>query len=108
MKAVLELAGYSVIAAADGQQAYELVQQHAPQLVVSDVQLPRMDGLELCRAIRATPAVAHVPVILCTSLESAEDKAAGLDAGADGYLVKREVERGKLLDLVRQLLPARA
>jgi two-component system, chemotaxis family, sensor kinase CheA len=44
-------------------------------------------------------------VILVTSLDAAEDRAAGLEAGADGYLVKREVERGKLLELVRQLLP---
>ena len=108
MKAVLELAGYAVIAAADGQKAYELVQQHSPELVVSDVQMPRLDGLGLTRAIRATPSIAGTPVILVTSLDAPEDRAAGLEAGADGYLVKREVERGKLLELVRQLLPSRA
>jgi two-component system chemotaxis sensor kinase CheA len=76
--------------------------------VVSDVQMPRLDGLGLTRAIRATPSIADTPVILVTSLDAPEDRAAGLEAGADGYLVKREVERGKLLELVRQLLPARA
>jgi two-component system chemotaxis sensor kinase CheA len=76
--------------------------------VVSDVQMPRLDGLGLTRAIRATPSIADTPVILVTSLDAPEDRSAGLEAGADGYLVKREVERGKLLELVRQLLPARA
>jgi two-component system chemotaxis sensor kinase CheA len=108
MKALLEVAGYAVVAAADGEQALELLRQHSCSLVVSDVQMPRCDGLELCRRIRRDPALQHLPVVLVTSLESPEDKAAGLDAGADGYLVKREVDRGRLLDLVGQLLPGRA
>ena len=58
--------------------------------------------------MKADPRLRATPVILVTSLEAPEDRAAGLDAGADGYLVKREVERGKLLELVQQLLPARA
>jgi two-component system chemotaxis sensor kinase CheA len=88
--------------------ALDLLREHGAQLVVSDVQMPRLDGLGLARAIRGDAALSRTPVILVTSLDTPEDRAAGLEAGADGYLVKREVERGKLLDLVRQLLPGRA
>jgi two-component system chemotaxis sensor kinase CheA len=104
MKSVLELAGFEVLAGSDGQMAFELIEKHGCSLVVSDVQMPRLDGLGLCRKIRADSRFARLPLILVTSLDSDEDKAAGLEAGASGYLVKREVERGKLLDLARQLL----
>jgi len=67
--------------------------------------MPRLDGLELTRRIRADQRLRSVPVILVTSLDSPEDRAAGLEAGADAYLVKREVERGMLLEMVRRLLP---
>jgi two-component system chemotaxis sensor kinase CheA len=108
MKAILEIAGFTVLPAADGEEALGLLRQTPCQLVVSDVQMPRMDGLTLARSIKSDPQLASTPVILVTSLDSPEDRAAGLRAGADGYLVKREVERGKLLELVRQLLPAKA
>ena len=67
--------------------------------------MPRLDGLELTRRIRADPRLRSVPVVLVTSLDSPEDRAGGLEAGADAYLVKREVEHGKLLETVRRLLP---
>jgi two-component system chemotaxis sensor kinase CheA len=97
-----------VIAAGDGEEALGLLRESGAALVVSDVQMPRLDGLGLTRAVKEDPRLRATPVILVTSLEAPENRAAGLDAGADGYLVKREVERGKLLELVRQLLPARA
>jgi len=107
MKAVLEIAGYQVLPAGDGEEAWQFLQESPCQLVVTDVQMPRMDGLALTRRVKGDARFARIPVILVTSLDSAADRAAGLDAGADGYLVKREVERGKLLDLVRQLLPGK-
>jgi two-component system chemotaxis sensor kinase CheA len=70
--------------------------------------MPRLGGFELTRAVKGDPRLRATPVILVTSLDAPEDRAAGLEAWADGYLVKREVERGKLLELVQQLLPARA
>jgi two-component system, chemotaxis family, sensor kinase CheA len=106
MKSILEIAGYQVVTAADGEEALALLERTPCQLVVSDWQMPRLDGIGLTRRIRAHPTLAHTPIILCTSLDRPEERAAGLEAGADGYLIKREVERGKLLDLVRQLLPA--
>jgi two-component system chemotaxis sensor kinase CheA len=108
MKSLLEIAGFSVLPAGDGEEAFALARDQGCQLVVSDVQMPRLDGLGLARRLKADPRLREVPVILVTSLDGAEDRAAGLDAGADGYLVKREVERGKLLELVRQLLPGAA
>ena len=107
MKALLEIAGYAVVVAGDGEEALQLLGTMGAQLVVSDVQMPRLDGLELSRRIKADPRLRATPVVLVTSKDAPEDRAAGLEAGADGYLVKREVERGKLLDLVRQLLPSR-
>jgi two-component system chemotaxis sensor kinase CheA len=106
MKSLLEIAGYPVVTAADGEEAWGILERTGCQLVVSDWQMPRLDGIGLARRIKAHPTLHTTPIILCTSLDSPEERAAGLEAGADGYLVKREVERGKLLELVRQLLPA--
>ena len=106
MKSLLEIAGYPVVTAADGEEAWEVLERTPCQLVVSDWQMPRLDGVGLTRRIRAHPMLAAPPSSSCTSLDSPEERAEGLEAGADGYLVKREVERGKLLDLVRQLLPS--
>ena len=107
MKSVLEIAGYPVVTAADGEEAWGVLERTPCQLVVSDWQMPRLDGVGLARRIKAHPTLHRTPIILVTSLDSPEERAAGLEAGADGYIVKREVERGKLLDLVRQLLPTR-
>ncbi len=106
MKAVLEIAGYQVVPAADGEEALNLLKRTPFDLVVTDVQMPRMDGLTLTRQVKSDPAITNVPVIVVTSLDTNSDRAAGLEAGADGYLVKKDVERGKLLDLVRQLIPS--
>ncbi|MFL5356739.1 response regulator [Archangium sp.] len=106
MKSMLEIAGYSVVTAGDGEEALGILERTPCQLVVSDWQMPRLDGIGLTRRIRAHPKLSHIPVILCTSLDSPQERAAGLEAGADGYVIKREVQRGKLLDLVRQLLPS--
>jgi two-component system, chemotaxis family, sensor kinase CheA len=107
MKALLEIAGYTVLAASDGEEAWQLLTTAGAQVVVTDVQMPRLDGFEFCRRIKADPRLRSIPVVLVTSLDAPEDRVVGLEAGADGYLVKREVERGKLLELVRQLMPER-
>ncbi|MFP2902494.1 response regulator, partial [Corallococcus sp. 4LFB] len=108
MKSLLEIAGYPVVTASDGEEAWQVLERVHCHLVVSDWQMPRLDGVGLARRIKGHPMFRRTPIILVTSLDSNEDRAAGLEAGADGYLVKREVERGKLLELVRQLLPGSA
>jgi two-component system, chemotaxis family, sensor kinase CheA len=105
MKTILEIAGYTVAPAADGEEALQRLADAPCQLVVSDIQMPRLDGLALTRRIRADPRLRSLPVVLVTSLHSPEDRAAGLEAGADAYLVKGEVESGMLLEMVRRLLP---
>ncbi len=101
---VLSAAGYDVTTAVDGMDGWRLVQEGGFDLVVSDVQMPRMDGLELCRKIRATPAIASTPLILVTSLDKPEEKMEGLEAGADAYITKSSFDQETLLGTIRQLI----
>ena len=77
--------GYRVQAAADGPTALELARENPPDLVLLDLMLPGMDGLEVCRRLRA---VSDVPILMLTAKEAIDDRVAGLDAGADDYRVK--------------------
>lgn len=101
---VLEAAGYDVITAVDGADGWRLMQERGADLVVTDVEMPRMDGLQLCEAIRASSRFRSVPVILVTALEMPDHRARGLDAGADAYLGKSSFEQDALLTTVRDLL----
>jgi two-component system chemotaxis sensor kinase CheA len=101
---VLSAAGYDVTTAVDGMDGWRLVQEGGFDLVVSDVQMPRLDGLEFCRRIRATPALASTPVILVTSLDKPEEKLEGLEAGADAYITKSSFDQETLLGTIRQLI----
>lgn len=107
-RSILESAGYRVLVAADGSQAWQMLRDADADadvdLVVSDVDMPGMDGIALCRAIRATPRLSGLPVVLVTGLGSDEDRARGADAGADAYLVKSAFDREVLLDTVARLL----
>jgi DNA-binding response OmpR family regulator len=78
-------AGYTTVEAADGQTAIELFQQHHPDLAIIDINLPKMNGLEVCKAIRATSAV---PILIVTAKGSDEDEVTGLAMGADDYIKK--------------------
>lgn len=84
----LRLHGYEVIHARDGQEALEVIAQHRPDLAVVDLMMPRLDGLELTRRLRADPMTAALPVIMLTAKGMTVDKVHGLSAGADDYLVK--------------------
>ncbi|MAR52087.1 MAG: DNA-binding response regulator [Propionibacteriaceae bacterium] len=81
----LQLAGYNVISAEDGEEALEVFHNEAPDLVVLDVMLPKMDGFAVCRRLRAESCV---PIIFLSALESISERVAGLDLGADDYLPK--------------------
>lgn len=104
LRNILEMSGYLVTTAADGREALELFGQEKFQLVVSDVDMPRMNGFELTAGIRALAEGADVPVVLVTSLESKEDRERGLDAGASAYLVKSGFDRNNLLNVIERLL----
>ncbi len=84
----LEGAGYRVVEAADGQDALDQVRGRLPDLVVSDVMMPRLDGLGLCRALRADPETDFVPVLLLTAKAAPEDRLDGLAEACDAYLTK--------------------
>lgn len=103
-KNLLETAGYRVRVAVDGVEAWTLLKSETIDLVVSDVDMPRMDGLELTAKIRAHQHLANLPVILVTALESREDKERGLEVGANAYLVKSSFDQSNLLAFIRRLL----
>jgi DNA-binding response OmpR family regulator len=81
----LELEGYEVHAASDGQQALDFIEEQHPDLVLLDVMMPRLDGFEVCRRVREFSAV---PIIIVTARGQDQDKVHGLDQGADDYLTK--------------------
>ncbi len=85
---VLEDMGYQVSTADNGFKALDLMAQQLPDLVVLDIIMPEMNGIEVCRRIRANPFMSKVPIIFLTAKGRASDVADGLDAGADDYLVK--------------------
>jgi two-component system chemotaxis sensor kinase CheA len=104
-KNILEAAGYTVQLATDGQEALGTIAvSGVPDLIVSDVVMPRLDGFGLTKRIREDPHTASVPVILVTSLDSAEDKARGIEVGADAYITKSSFDQNNLLETIEQLI----
>ncbi|MDH2432384.1 response regulator [Pokkaliibacter sp. MBI-7] len=104
LKMILESAGYQVITANDGVDAWERLRQESVDLLVSDVEMPRMDGFELTARLRADRRLENLPVILVTALSRSEDRERGLEVGANAYIVKSGFDQGNLLDVVRQLV----
>ena len=100
----LESAGFYVRAAVDGQEAYELLHTEAFDIVVSDVEMPRMNGFELTAKIREDFSYGHLPVILVTALDSADDRTRGMDAGANAYIVKSSFEKSNLIETINRLI----
>lgn len=101
---VLQRAGYDVFAVPDGMAAWERLQQGGFDLVVSDVEMPRMGGCSLTERIRASSDYGDLPVILVTGLEKEEHRLRGLAAGANAYVVKSEFEGGSLLEAIEELI----
>ena len=104
LKNILELAGYQVKTAVDGVEGFTALQEGNFDLVVSDVEMPRMNGFDLTSRIRADKRLAELPVVLVTALESTEDRKRGIDVGANAYLVKSSFDQGNLLELIRRLV----
>ena len=90
--------------AVDGAEAYERARNGEFDLVVSDVDMPRMSGFELTAKIRQDKRLSHLPVVLVTALESREDRERGIDVGADAYIVKSSFDQSNLLDIIRRLI----
>ncbi len=104
-KNILEAAGYNVQLATDGQEALKAIAAgEMPDLIVSDIMMPRLDGFGLTRRIKGDSRTAHLPVILVTSLDSPEDKARGIEVGADAYITKSSFDQDNLLETIEQLI----
>jgi two-component system chemotaxis sensor kinase CheA len=103
LKNILETAGYRVRLAEDGVEALAWLKAEGFDLVISDVDMPRMNGLELTSRIRSEEQLSKLPVILVTGLESKEDRERGMGAGANAYLEKKRFDQDRLLDVIRRL-----
>lgn len=104
LKNILESAGYAVTTAVDGIDAYTALRTAAFDLVVSDVEMPRMDGFDLTSKIRSDKQFAELPVVLVTALGSREHRERGIDVGANAYIVKSSFDQGNLLETIRRLI----
>jgi two-component system chemotaxis sensor kinase CheA len=104
MQAILESAGFSVQTAADGRFALEKLDQTTFDLVVSDIDMPRLNGFGLTEAIRKSDHLSQLPVILVTANGSDEDKSRGIQAGADAYIIKADFGSNNLVETIQQLL----
>lgn len=103
-KNILETAGFDVQVAIDGTEAWAILADEEFDLIISDVEMPNMNGLELTRRIKEHSATKHLPVILLTSLAKPEQREAGLKAGADAYLVKSRFDQGELLETIQAVV----
>jgi two-component system, chemotaxis family, sensor kinase CheA len=103
-RSILEEAGYRVRTAGDGREALAALAGELPDLVVTDVDMPNLDGLELTRAIRADRALAGLPVVVVTSKAAEADRLRAMEAGADAYLRKDDLDQRALLEVVGRLL----
>jgi two-component system chemotaxis sensor kinase CheA len=103
LKGILEGAGYVVRTVVDGMDAFTVLREDQFDLVVSDVEMPRMNGFDLTRRIRADKQLGELPVILVSALESREERERGIDAGASAYLIKSNFDQSNLLEAVQRL-----
>ncbi|HEX9096069.1 MAG TPA: response regulator [Candidatus Dormibacteraeota bacterium] len=105
---ILQAAGYEVVVTPDGAAAWDALQTERFDLLVSDIEMPNLDGIALTKRIRATPSLLGLPVILVTARGAADDRALGLQAGADAYVTKGDFRQSELLDTLYRLLGRRA
>lgn len=103
-KSILEAQGYNVDTAVDGLDALDKLAQGRYDLVVSDVNMPRMDGFELCSTIKRSDQYKDIPVVMVTALDKEEDKRSGIEAGAQAYIVKTAFDQRNLIDAIERLI----
>ena len=99
----LDEVGCDVLTASGGAEALAIIEKHVPDLVLLDVEMPGLNGLDVCRAIKSSPATGMVPVVIVTAYSAVDDRVAALEAGADDFLAK-PVEQTELVARVRSLL----
>jgi two-component system sensor histidine kinase and response regulator WspE len=104
ISSLLEAVGYEIVTASDGQEAFERLGKEAVDMVVTDLEMPRMDGLELTRRLKSHATLRSLPVVIITTRGSEADRRRGMEAGADGYISKGDLVRQDLVDVVARLL----
>ncbi len=104
IKNILETAGYKVITAVDGADAFSKARTVDFDIIVSDVDMPKVNGFELTSKIRSDKKLSEVPVVLITALESRDDREHGIEVGADAYIVKSSFDQGNLLEIIKKLI----
>ncbi|MFZ5471339.1 MAG: hybrid sensor histidine kinase/response regulator [Myxococcota bacterium] len=104
ISSLLEAVGYEILNANDGVEAFERLQRDQIDIVVTDLEMPRMDGLELTRRVKSHPTLRSLPVIIITTRGGDTDRRRGMEAGADGYIAKGDLVRQDLVDVVARLL----
>ncbi|MBI2002575.1 MAG: response regulator [candidate division NC10 bacterium] len=107
-RTILESAGFQVEAAVDGVDALEKLGSGDFDLIITDIEMPRMDGFELLGRIRAQERTRGLPVIVVTNREKAEDKRRGMELGADAYILKASFNQASLLETIQRLIGAGA
>ena len=104
LKNILEMAGYAVKTAIDGVDAFTILRTGEFDLVISDVDMPRMNGFDLTEKIRGDKKLGEIPVILVTALESREHRERGIAVGADAYIVKSSFDQSNLLAVIQRFI----
>jgi two-component system chemotaxis sensor kinase CheA len=104
LKNILETAGYKVITAVDGADAFTKARTGDFDMIVSDVDMPKMNGFELTTKIRNDKKLSELPVVLVTALESREDREHGIEVGADAYVIKSSFDQTNLLEIIKKLI----
>jgi len=103
-KSILENHGYLVDTAVDGLDALDRMTGNKYDLIVSDIEMPRMDGFELCRTLKKNEGFKDIPFVMVTALQKEEDKRRGMEVGAAAYIVKSAFEQTNLLDTIERLV----
>lgn len=104
LKNILETAGYDVNTAIDGIDGYTKLKESVADIVISDVDMPRMNGFDMTSKIRSDKTLSEIPVVLVTSLSKREDRERGLEVGANAYIVKSNFDQSNLLEVIERLL----
>jgi two-component system cell cycle response regulator DivK len=104
VRQLLSRTSYRLIESVDGEQGVETAQSELPDLILMDIQLPKLSGLDATRQLRADPKTAHIPIVVITSFALSGDSEKAKDAGASAYLAKPYSPR-ELLQMIRKLVP---
>lgn len=104
LRNIIESFGYQVKTAVDGMEAFQFLKNETFDLVVSDVEMPGLNGFDLTTKIRSDKLLADTPVILVTALDSASDRQRGMESGANAYIVKGSFEQSNLIEMIRRLI----